>query len=932
MPSSPALPPEIEQALARDWVVLTANQRAARTLRHAFDLRQHVLGRTIWEPPLIFAWDTWTNSLWNRLLLDGRASDLLLSSVQEHTLWHAIIAADAATASLRPVDALAQTAADAWKLLHDYRGHQRLQPFPGNTDTRAFARWASEFERRCANSQYLTQAQLSESLRTAVAAGHLSFAEGFLLVGFDTKTPAQVALLDAVRSTGAQIDSLEPASFAPNLTLASAPDEHAELAACARWLRDRLTQQPDANIAVIVPAIDTARAEIDRVFRQVLAPELNHIAAPAATGPYEFSLGVSLARTPLVATALDILRWASGPLPLDRVSNLLLSPHFAANTTDASTERIARAEFDAFVLRRQHLLEPQLSLDRLLNLASHPKHSANLPALLSRLRALRPLVTRRELSGERTHADWAAAIHQLLEAAGWAPLPLLDSIEFQTRSKWDDALDEFATLDFDSTRISFPNALAALERIAAETLFAPESRHAPIQIMGPLESAGSTFDAVWFLRASDVDWPATLAPNPLLPWLLQRELAMPGADPILHTAQARRTTERIAASTPTAVSGPSVVFSYAQQSADGPQRSSPILAHLALEPRRAAEIAPAALAPAPIALDDFADDAPIPPPPDRVHQGGAAILQAQAACGFRAFAERRLYSSALEAPSLGLDPRERGSLVHAVLEEFWDHVKTQAALKNMPNDERVAQLNRSIDLAFNKQHARPEPGWPRAYLNAERDRLLTLLGQWLDYEANERKPFTVQTLEKKLDDVPIGHQRLRLDVRVDRVDLVHAEGNTAQPASEIILDYKTGAAAPKDWLGPRPDAPQLPLYAVVSAAPHLAAVAFASVRPGNLMGIAGYEALSGVLPKPSKSNPSNLAAQVDEWRDVLYSLADEFHAGNASVLPKHYPQTCEFCEQRLLCRLDPSSLDPDVLEEIEDESDSSSGLEEDELA
>ena len=64
---------------------------------------------------------------------------------------------------------------------------------------------------------------------------------------------------------------------------------------------------------------------------------------------------------------------------------------------------------------------------------------------------------------------------------------------------------------------------------------------------------------------------------------------------------------------------------------------------------------------------------------------------------------------------------------------------------------------------------------------------------------------------------------------------------------------------------------------------------------------------------------SNRFPQVDEWRAVLTALAEEFHAGNASVSPKHYPQTCQYCEQRLLCRLNPSSLDPDVLDDMEED-------------
>ena len=931
MDSNRSLPPEIEQALARGWTILTANQRAARTLRRDFDLRQRALNLAYWQPPSVLAWDTWLNGLWHSLLLNGHAFDLLLSPTQERTLWREVVAADAAAASLQSADALAQTAADAWLLLNAYQGRRHLFNYEGNSDTQTFRRWAAKFEDRCKRNRYLTQPQLPELLANAIAAGQLALPAGILLVGFDSRTPAQAALLQALRAAGTDIAELEPqgpgvpslphssesGATGVNLTLASAPDEHAELAACAGWLRARLTQQPDARIAVILPAIEPARSEVDRVFRQVLAPELNDIAVPAVSGPYEFSLGVPLATTPLAATAFDLLHWAAGPLALDRVSELLLSPHFAAD----EAEYLARAEFDAFVLRDRHLLQPRISLDALAALASHP--GRRLPVLLNHLRALSTLVRRLDLAAERTYADWAATIHKLLQAAGWAPPALLDSVQFQARRKWESALDELATLDFAGVRVRFTEALAALERIAAETLFAPESRHAPVQIMGPLESAGSSFDAIWFLRANDQAWPARHAPNPLLAWPLQRDLGMPGATPSLDAAHARRVTERIACSAPV------IVFSYAQASIDGPLRRSPVLAGLPLEPRSALDLAPAMPAPPRIVLDIFADASPIPPPPDRVHQGGAAILQSQAACGFRAFAEKRLYSSALEAPSLGLDPRERGSLVHAVLENFWDEVKTQATLKDLTSDERNSQLGRSIDKALAELHARPEPGWPGAYLDAERHRLLTLLGQWLDYEATERKPFTVQSLEEKLVDVSIG--KLRLAVRVDRVDSIHGEDNTGQPSSEIIFDYKTGASAPKDWLGPRPDAPQLPLYAVVANKPNLAAIAFASVRPGNLMGIDGYQAQPRVLPKASKLKTPSLAAQVDEWRQVLTSLADEFHAGNASVSPKHYPQTCEYCEQRLLCRLNPSTIDPDALEEIEDEPDPFGGSEEDEL-
>ena len=89
----------------------------------------------------------------------------------------------------------------------------------------------------------------------------------------------------------------------------------------------------------------------------------------------------------------------------------------------------------------------------------------------------------------------------------------------------------------------------------------------------------------------------------------------------------------------------------------------------------------------------------------------------------------------------------------------------------------------------------------------------------------------------------------------------------------------------------------------------LAGVAFANVRPGTGLGLKGYAASAGILPKASKLQTDSLAAQVHGWRNVLTVLADQFHSGDARVQPKRYPQTCQYCKQRLLCRLNPDTLD-----------------------
>lgn len=896
------LPNEIAEALTQGATVLTGNQRAARTLQQQFDLHSRALGLASWTPPTILAWEAWTSSLWQRLLIEGHTTRMLLNRAQEHTVWRSIIAADTTTAetgwsSLRTPDSLAEMAADAWSRLCAYCGEGRLRTLGISADTRAFQRWASAFERRCRVEQYLSQAQLETTLTEAVAARYARLHDhGYVLIGFDGMTPAQASLADAVRSTGTTVTELQISAHDGPRNLVAANNEREELASAARWARMRLEQHPGARIALIVPGLDAQRAEIDRVLRNTLAPESEDITLSRPAPAFEFSLGVSLASTPLVATALDLLRWSLQSLPVERVSHLLLSRYFAEGA-----ERVVRAEFDAYELRRARMLRPEITLDGMLRAVEAARRSQRLPLLLASLRAMRRVAKAEALAANehRPYADRTEAMRALLKAAGWtaSPASMDDSLEFQTRRKWESVLDELATLDFQGMRVTFSEALAAVERLAQRTLFAPESHGAPVQVMGPLESAGSVwqggFDAVWFLRASDLAWPVRPATSPLLSWHLQRELYMPGIDSAQDGEHARAVTERISRS------GATVIFSYARESVEGKQRPSTTLSELDLDPLDMRDLVSEGLPREVVALETVDDTSTLPPLPDRVIRGGADLLKLQAACGFRAFAEQRLSATTIDSAELGMNSRERGSAVHVALEHFWKEVESQGALKALTTPERHAILSRAIETALHKTEILSTSAWDFAYMNVQRERLLVLLDAWLLLEMQRSVPFFVKLSETELKDVRIGP--LRLNLRVDRVDQTEL--------GDIIVDYKTGAANPGDWLTERPDEPQLPLYAILSESTQLAGVAFGQVRPGKDMALHGYQTEAGILLKAARyKDAANLEDQIEAWRQVLTALAEDFHAGDVRVRPKKYPGTCEFCAQRLLCRLDVSLL------------------------
>ena len=269
------------------------------------------------------------------------------------------------------------------------------------------------------------------------------------------------------------------------------------------------------------------------------------------------------------------------------------------------------------------------------------------------------------------------------------------------------------------------------------------------------------------------------------------------------------------------------------------------------------------------------------------------MLKLQAACGFLAFAELRLRATEPKGGTMGLDAGESGSLLHRVLQTFWREVKTQDRLRAMSLAERDEVLMRAVDAALpNRLQVRD--GWDRAYLWVQKQRLRSLLQQWLEQELR-RGPFTVSDVERK-ELVTVGP--LTLEVRVDRVDLVED--------GVVLVDYKTGADVdPKQWAGPRPDDPQLPLYTLLAEAEELKGVAFAKVRAGREMKWHGYQAEEGILPLTrSKTNVRDIAGLAEEWRETLTRLAEDFAAGKADVSPKSFEMNCKRCAQRLLCRVD----------------------------
>jgi probable DNA repair protein len=876
-------------------MVVTASDRAARALTAAYHSDRLADGLTAWPTPKILDWRSFVESSFVERTDDGR---LLLNAAQEQALWAEIASNRGQLATLLegPLHGLARLAMEAQERLSTYAPHflNAKARSAWQQDAAEFSQWLAAFDRVCALNQLLSPSSLPLELIPLLEA-RPDPRPPLLLAGFDRLLPVQRKLFNA----WGEWRELPAGPPATEVHFHAAANSDAELAACALWCSQQLAANPSARLLVITQdaAANQSRGQIERAFLQSLR---GGNARPEAA--FEFSLGIPLSQVALIQGATMVLRWLGGqPLSEAELDGLFASGQIAASVAENTA---LHAQMRA--LRRRGQQQPQWTLRAF---ASQPTAAQSL--LFDWRQRVGEVQLKLEASARSPQRplEWAEALPQWLEAAGWPGFQPLESADFQALRSWRQTVETAASLGCDGQRIELREYLATLERLLEETLFAPESHDAPILIAGPAESAGLTADGLWFLGADEDHWPASGPLHPLLPIDVQREAGMPHASAQLDGALAQAVTSRLLAS------APEIHFSFARQRESAETRPSRLVVSLAGPPQP--------LPPAPSALSSlqtvpFADDSHIPFPLGSA-PGGASVLTAQSQCPFRAFATARLGAQGWEPAQAGLTPSQRGLWLHAVLHSIWsgppEGIRSYGELQQIGDREAFAAGHVERVLAA---EIRPElrARMPRRYLELEELRLTRLMADWLDYEAS-RAAFDVLGTEV---DRSVTLAGLTLKLRLDRVDRLGDD-------SLLVIDYKTGNVSPRSWELPRPEDVQLPLYAGFALDKEketLGGLVFAKIRPGE-HSFAGRvaDAKGTLLPSLSGGNAlvkNNLTAeQLIDWKDCIEQLARDFVAGKADVDPREAPKTCERCGLESLCRIREALPTTDSEEEEADE-------------
>ena len=882
----------------KDSVILCATNRLARNLRLTFSQRQINKGASLWPTPHATTIDAWLSSIGEQISLLGEIPadlipDRVLTSFQESLVWKQSIesaGSDNQTLSLFDLHSLARTAAEAHALINTW--HLQLSEEEGSQETQQFLNWQRQFSATCQAHGWLNVTEYQKRIFGWLTSGAGTLPSRVVFAGFDTLSPHLNQLQAVLAKRGVEISNLEfektPAS---TLCAVACDDAEAECRAAGAWAQTILAASPEARVGIVVADLEARRATIVPILDEALNPAALAGADDSPPLRYNVSLGLPLARYGMVHTALALLRLLRCPhgLALTEFGDLLRMPYWSADQTEADL----RAVLDVKLRERPG---QNLSISAMQRAAKTLAQGSRLMRHLDLLKD-----AQQKFAVPLKPSEWAKQFREILMHVGWPGERKLSSTEFQTRAAFLETLDALAELDAFLGAISIAAATSELARLCKERIFQPKTPGQPaVQVLGLLEAKGAEFDALWVMGMNDQLWPPPARPNPLLPAPLQRQHRTPGASAEVQTEFALAIHQRLLHS------APSVTFSYAQKDGERELRPSPLIEGIPLESESScSELKLASslfqhteLEQHDNATFEYLDDHLAPPLADGEKvSGGSGLLKAQAICPAWAFYRYRLGAKKLETPTEGLDASRRGTMVHGMLEAFWNSVRDSATLQTMTREQSQQAVAEAVEVALKRFETDIGEPLAASFRQLEATRLARLGTQWLAVEQGnpkteeERADFRVIACEEQRS-VDLGH--LRINLVIDRIDELLADGR------RVVLDYKTGAVDTASWSKERITEPQLPLYASIVLArpdqPPVAAVAFAKVRVGECL-FKGLAAESHLLPgvgglRPPRAEPDESEELtgldpwqqlLDQWKSRLEAIAEEIHQGEAAV-------------------------------------------------
>lgn len=883
-------------------LIITGSQRQARFLHEQFSNAQLAAGQDVWNSLKIMPWQAFVNYCWELALENHSELPSRLSQSQSQYLWQQMVANSEVAASLLNSRQTQKLSQDAWRICQQWQ-IETLDYLPGDNDQVAFESWFDQYRQRLDDNGWIDTYQQANELCKHISAFIELLPNTLITYGFQQKTPQQTLFFEALADSKQVSDwPLEQSPDSSSHQLYAIAEPEQELLAAVRWAKQKLSDNADQQLAIVVPELEKWRSYIERLIQREFYLSSFIEGQEATQNLHDFSIDEPLAQQPIVAIILDFLTLTHGSIHKAQLQHLLLSPylyrdeehHWQASQFELII-RQSNKEFysieDLFKLsRRQKTTLDWLDVVYRWNEGGLPDESE----IEMSQREDKKTVGKKLQQNSDDYQSSIKKLLNLLSSLHWTGYNTLSSREYQVQKTLLDTIKSSSSLQkVTPKKINLANSVKLLKQYIEQQNFHQQKPKAPLQIIGILEAIGLTFDAAWLVGATDQVLPQKATPNPFLSKTLHQKHDLPGSS---H----RRELEYAKSLLASLSCNPEWVISYAEYNGEQEQMMSPLLKSVFESNQKAFSIEKYDLGntladeiiqwPLRHYLEFYNDVRGHSFSENFDIRGGTGLLRMQATSPFDAYLRYRLKLEPFEQDSLGISYMDRGNLFHKAMQLIWSKLSTQHALLELTPESEEILIDKTLNFVLSEAARHIYLLNNNQFFSVELNRLKALVIEALNLD-KQRQPFNVIGTEVSRTIELAG---LTFSLVIDRIDQL-------EDGRLLIIDYKTGqpklASLFKDPIAE----PQLLLYAIsehglsvdvekdAGLERSVAGIVFmqAHLKASKYIGITDDDGmLDGVKAlRDIKDNPyaDSFGEAIAEWRKMLDDIARSFKNGEATL-------------------------------------------------